>query len=135
MADTKWQNQDVQAKTWEARVVWLVDDNLEEAERIVQTLRETSPGARLVHLSDCEYALGCLQSQPQRRPALILLALNEPTRRGLHFIRMLKADEKLKTIPIVALAQAGQEGDVFVGYELGLAGFVLFVCGFSMVHG
>lgn len=109
----------------DSHVVWLVDDDLEDAKLIVRALQKTMPPTHVVHLSDCEHAWGSLQSQPERRPSLLLLGLNASATGAFRFLKRIKADETLKILPIVALAKSRQECDVLAGYELGLAGYVV----------
>jgi two-component system response regulator len=51
--------------------------------------------------------------------------LNAPAGTAFHFLEMVKTDEMLKTIPIIALANSRDEHDVSTGYELGLAGYIV----------
>ena len=125
MGNTGLQYQKTQLIMPDSHVVWLVDDDLEDAKLIMQALQETMPPARVVHLSDCEYAWGCLQSRPERKPSLLLVGLNAPGAKAFQFLKMIKADETLKTLPIVALAKSREECDVLAGYELGLAGYIV----------
>ena len=125
MAGMRLQDRETRRPTLGSRLVWLVEDNPEDAKLIVQVLQETSPTARVVHLDDCEDALRCLQSASERTPCLILLAVNAPTGKAFRFLERIKADERLKTIPIVALAQSRNEREVSAGYALGLAGYLI----------
>jgi CheY-like chemotaxis protein len=125
MVNTNLKYQNTQLTMPDSHVVWLVDDDLEDAKLIMQALQETIPPARVVHLSDCEYAWGCLQSRPERRPSLLLVGLNAPGAKAFQFLKMIKADETLKTLPIVALAKSREECDVSASYALGLAGYVV----------
>jgi CheY-like chemotaxis protein len=125
MANTRLQDEERQRTVSDSCVVWLVEDDLEDAQLIAQAFQETRPAARVVHLRDAEYALRCLHGQPERKPSLVLLALNPPVPNAFHFLEVIKTDETLKTIPVVALAKSRVECDVQVGYDLGLAGYVV----------
>ncbi len=125
MVNTSVQYQKTESTIPDSHVVWLVDDDLEDAKLVMEVLQEKMPPARVVHLSDCEYAWRCLQSRPERKPSLLLVALNAPGAKAFQFLKMIKADETLKMLPIVALAKSREECDVSASYALGLAGYVV----------
>jgi CheY-like chemotaxis protein len=52
------------------------------------------------------------------RPGLILLDLNLPRRGGLEVLAELKADQDLKTIPVVVLTTSAAEEDILRSYQL-----------------
>ncbi len=52
------------------------------------------------------------------RPDLILLDLNLPGKNGRQVLAEIKADEQLKTIPIIVLSTSRAERDVLISYQL-----------------
>ncbi len=52
------------------------------------------------------------------RPALILLDLNMPRMDGWELLARIKADARLRTIPVVILTTSDAEADVERGYDL-----------------
>jgi len=52
------------------------------------------------------------------RPGLILLDLNLPRKDGREVLREIKADEALRTIPVVVLTTSEAEEDVLRSYDL-----------------
>jgi CheY-like chemotaxis protein len=52
------------------------------------------------------------------RPDLILLDLNLPRKNGLEVLQEIKADERLRTIPIIVLTTSKAEEDVLRSYGL-----------------
>jgi len=59
------------------------------------------------------------------RPGLILLDLSMPVMGGLEFLREVKSDPALRTIPTVVLTASNHESDRRQAYELGAAGYVV----------
>jgi len=57
-------------------------------------------------------------------PTLILLDLNMPGMGGKEFLRRIKADEKLDTIPVVILTTSDSEQDVLDSYKLHASGYI-----------
>jgi len=125
MTEIKAHDRETHGLALGARLVWLVEDNLDDASLITQALQEMSPTARVVHVNDCEDARRRLHSPSERKPCLILLAWNALAGNTLHFLESIKAEERLKTIAVVALARSREECDVRAGYALGLAGYVV----------
>ena len=58
------------------------------------------------------------------RPGLILLDLNMPRKDGREALEEIKADPKLRRIPIVVLTTSKAEEDILRSYDLGVSGFV-----------
>lgn len=105
--------------------ILLVDDDVDDAamvERALKYLKVTNP---LVHTTDGEKALDYLRSEINEKPYLILLDLNMPRMNGIEFLKITKADNSLKTIPIVILTVSENEQDIFKCFELGVAGYVV----------
>jgi CheY-like chemotaxis protein len=58
------------------------------------------------------------------RPALILLDLKLPRVDGLEVLRRIRADKRMKFVPVVVLTSSKQESDRMRGYELGCNSYV-----------
>ncbi len=57
-------------------------------------------------------------------PALILLDLNMPKKDGREALTEIKADPRLRHIPVVILTTSKAEEDIFRSYELGASSFI-----------
>jgi CheY-like chemotaxis protein len=73
-------------------------------------------------VSDGEQAIGYLRREGEyagaRRPDLVLLDLNLPRKDGREVLAEVKADEELRTIPVVVLTTSEAEEDVLKSYQL-----------------
>lgn len=58
------------------------------------------------------------------KPNLVLLDLNMPGMGGREFLRRLKADDELDTIPVVILTTSDSEQDMLATYKLQAAGYI-----------
>ena len=58
------------------------------------------------------------------KPGLILLDLNMPRKDGREALKEIKADEKLRRIPIVVLTTSAAEEDIISSYELGVSAYI-----------
>jgi CheY-like chemotaxis protein len=62
---------------------------------------------------------------------LILLDLNMPKMNGIEFLIELRADPKLRQIPVVILTTSNEDCDKVNAYDLGVAGYLLKPVTFS----
>ena len=58
-------------------------------------------------------------------PAVLLLDLKLPKVDGLEILQQIKADEKLKMIPVVVLTSSREEKDMVASYKLGVNAYVV----------
>ena len=58
-------------------------------------------------------------------PAFILLDLNMPKLDGRKTLHLIRADEKLKKIPIIVFTTSNTEEDIALAYEAGANSFIL----------
>lgn len=62
---------------------------------------------------------------------IILLDLNMPKMNGLEFLQVLRADPKLRHIPVIVLTTSNEEQDRVRAYNLNVAGYILKPIAFS----
>lgn len=63
-------------------------------------------------------------SVPAPRPGVILLDLNMPKKDGREALAEIKADQLLRSIPVVVLTTSKDEEDVARTYDLGVSSFI-----------
>jgi CheY-like chemotaxis protein len=56
---------------------------------------------------------------------LVLLDLNMPRMNGIEFLRLVRADSALRTLPVVVLTTSNDEHDKIDAYDLNVAGYLL----------
>jgi CheY-like chemotaxis protein len=56
---------------------------------------------------------------------LVLLDLNMPRMNGIEFLRAIRADEDLRSLPVVVLTTSNDERDKVDAYNLNVAGYLL----------
>jgi len=103
--------------------ILLVEDNPGDVRLTREALREGPVPANLSVVADGEEALAFLRRQGQYaaapRPDLILLDLNLPRMSGREVLAAVKADAKLRRVPVVVLTSSQAEPDVQASYDLG----------------
>lgn len=93
---------------------------------IDRSLKTSTIPSELTVVADGREALDYLRkadSQSQL-PALILLELDLPRKNGYEVLREIKADERLKLIPVVVLTNSKNAFDVSKSYELHANSFI-----------
>ena len=111
--------------------VLLVEDSDADAEMTLRTLRRRGIANRIERVHDGVEALDYLRVQgahAERRsgmPRLVLLDLKMPRMDGLQVLREMKADARLRKIPVVMMTSSREEGDLIESYELGVNSYVV----------
>lgn len=80
------------------------------------------PKSNLVYALDGVDALARLAEHPDAD--LVILDINMPRMNGLEFLRQVKADGALASIPVVIVTTEGKEEDTLVGLRAGAAGYI-----------
>lgn len=108
--------------------ILLVEDDPADAGLAKRALRDGRILCNVAHVRDGVEAMGYLRRQGPfagaARPDLILLDLNMPRMDGREVLQELKADEELKTIPVVILTTSDVDRDVNASYLLGANSFI-----------
>ena len=103
--------------------VLLVEDNPGDVDLVLDALRDSQLAPRVTVAVDGVDALAQLRAGSDL-PDLILMDLNLPKKDGRAVLREMKADARLRQIPIVMLSSSAAERDVADTYELGANCFV-----------
>lgn len=112
--------------------ILLIEDNHDEAQLVIRTLKKNNLSSHLLHLDDGEEALDFLFCRgkysariTRRKPFLILLDLKLPKVDGMEILRQMKADESMRPIPVVMLTSSKEEKDILNCYRLGANSYVV----------
>lgn len=107
------------------RPVLLVEDDSIDAMTVRRAFKDLKITNRLDHCLNGEEALAYLRDPKNPRPCVILLDLNMPRMNGIEFLRVAKADQHLKTIPVIVLTTSQEEQDVVESFKLHVAGYIV----------
>ena len=112
--------------------ILLAEDTPDDQISIKQALGESRLRYKLQIVKDGEELLDYLQRRRQYselasapRPNLILLDLYLPKINGIEALQIIKADPKLRRIPIVMLTSSSSEEDIRRSYELGASSYLI----------
>lgn len=99
----------------------LVRDALEES-RLKNSVHFVENGEELMDYLHHRGKYADLDEYPT--PGLILLDLNMPKKDGREALKEIKADDRLKLIPVVVLTTSKAEEDILRTYDLGVSSFI-----------
>jgi CheY-like chemotaxis protein len=111
-------------------VILLADDDPEDCQLATEALQESRLANELHIVGDGEELMSYLHQNGKYnednapRPGLILLDLNMPKLDGREALRLIKADEKLRSIPVVVLTTSKAEEDIYRSYDMGANSFI-----------
>ena len=109
--------------------ILLVEDDPGDQKLIKKSLSSQRIANYLCTAESAEEALDYLSrskagDSERPMPDLILLDLNMPGMGGKEFLRRIKADDELDTIPVVVLTTSDSDQDIIDSYKLHAAGYI-----------
>ena len=107
------------------RPILLVEDDRVDAMTLKRALKDLKVANQLVHKLNGEEALNYLQDESNDKPCVIILDLNMPKMNGMEFLKIAKADDILRRIPVVILTTSKDEWDRFQSFDLSVAGYIV----------
>jgi CheY-like chemotaxis protein len=117
--------------------ILLAEDDPKDVELILSALEEHKLANEVVVVYDGSEALdylherGTFKGRPSGHPAVILLDLKMPKMDGIEVLQKIKADEGLKTLPVVVLTSSRESRDLDECYRLGVNAYVVKPVKFS----
>jgi len=104
---------------------------IEDSEADVYLFQEAFRGLQTIHelevVRDGEQALQHLHAAAGllHLPAMLLLDLNLPKMDGFEVLRTIRADPKLRAIPVVVLSSSSDRRQVYRAYEMGANAYIV----------
>lgn len=101
--------------------ILLVEDDLGDADLTYKVFKESKTPLEIMRVRDGEDALAYLRKESPYNasptPDMILLDLNMPKMSGLEVLEIIKADSRLKEIPVLILTCSRSDADRLRAYE------------------
>ena len=105
--------------------VLLVEDDDVDAMTVKRAFKDLNVTNPLVHSVNGEVALKYLEDHNNEIPCVILLDLNMPKMNGTEFLKVVKANEELKQIPVIVLTTSTEECDIVETFKQSIAGYIV----------
>jgi CheY-like chemotaxis protein len=111
--------------------ILMADDDPEDRLLVLDAWEESRLANNLSFVEDGEELMDYLYHRGKyetltnkHHPDLILLDLNMPRKDGREALKEIKADPKLKRIPVIVLTTSKEEADILKTYDLGANSFI-----------
>jgi CheY-like chemotaxis protein len=108
-----------------SKPVLLVEDDSVDAMTVKRAFKDLRVMNPLTHRINGEEALEYLRDKSSEKPCVILLDLNMPKMNGIEFLKVVKADDVLKRIPVIVLTTSKEECDIMDSFKLSVAGYIV----------
>ena len=110
----------------------IVEDNPEDSELMIRSLKKNNLSNNLILLEDGELALDFFfrrgkykERKATKSNLMIFLDLKLPKVDGLEILRQLKSNKNTKKIPVIIVSSSKQDPDINTAYELGANSYVV----------
>jgi CheY-like chemotaxis protein len=113
------------------RRILLAEDDPNDVELTLTALGENNLANEVVVVNDGVEALDYLHTRgrfadrPGGNPAVVLLDIKMPKMDGLEVLKRMKAEEGLRSVPVVMLTSSREESDLLESYRLGVNAYVV----------
>ncbi|MEX0287900.1 MAG: response regulator [Flavobacteriaceae bacterium] len=104
-------------------ILFIEDDQIETM-KLQRTVSRHGLNHTIIEAKNGEEALEVLNTA-EKLPDIILLDLNMPKMNGIEFLKILKADSKIKYLPTIILTTSENRTDLLECYKTGIAGYVI----------
>ena len=109
--------------------ILLIEDNADHVELILKALQDNNVLNEVHVVASGEEAMDFLYQRgayvDKAQPGLILLDIKLPGMDGIEFLRRIKADPKLKRIPVVMLTTSAGEKEIVESYNCGANSYIV----------
>jgi DNA-binding response OmpR family regulator len=111
--------------------ILMVEDDPKDVELTLTALEDYNLTNEVIVARDGEEALdylycrGPYRMRTNENPAVMLLDLKLPKVDGLEVLQTIRADPKLKMLPVVVLTSSREERDMVTSYKLGVNAYVV----------
>src|SRR3989440_11448014 len=116
----------------DTKMILLVEDNPDDEALTLRALHKNNIMNKVVVARDGAEALDYLFARGSyahrvaaELPQLVLLDLNLPKIGGIEVLRQIRAEERLKLLPVVILTSSKEDRDLLAGYTVGANSYVV----------
>ena len=119
------------------KTILIVEDTPQDVELTLEALSTHNLANNVIAVGDGVEAIeyltykGKYESRIKGNPSVILLDIKMPRMDGIEVLEYIRADEKLKMIPVVMLTSSREEPDLVKCYKLGVNAYVVKPVGFK----
>ena len=108
--------------------ILVVEDNDDDIVLIQEAFSEGKVINRITFVKDGEEAMAYLRKQgayaSAPMPGMVLSDINMPKKNGLELLADIKADPRLRALPVIMLTVSDREEDIVRSYEQGACSYI-----------
>lgn len=111
--------------------ILVVEDNPNDAELAIRTLKQSRISNQILWLDDGEKALDYLKGEGEydgrnvkSKPKVIFLDLKLPRMDGLQVVEQIRKIKNLENIPVVMMTSSQEQKDRIEGYKYGINSYI-----------
>ena len=108
----------------EGKRILLVEDNPDDVALTQRAFRNNNLANEIIVAKDGAEALDILMDKKRSLPALVLLDLKLAKVGGLEVLKVMRANEETKMVPVVILTSSKEDEDLKRGYMLGCNSYI-----------
>ncbi len=108
-----------------SKPILVVEDDEVDVMTIRRAFHEIQVTNPVVNMEHGEAALAYLGDPAAEQPCIIMLDINMPVMNGIEFLHIVKADERLRRVPVIVLTTSEEEQDKVRSFSLGVAGYMV----------
>jgi two-component system response regulator len=104
------------------RPILLVEDNIDDEELTLRSLKQCNLANEIVVARDGVEALDFLHGERAgvaQLPAVVILDLKLPKLDGLAVLKRIREHARTRTLPVVVLTSSAEDSDILATYDLG----------------
>jgi two-component system, response regulator len=109
------------------KIILLVEDNPDDVRLTRRAFIKSNIANELVVMRDgaeaLQFLMNCVEGK-STPPTLILLDLKLPKVDGLELLKRIRADNRLRRLPVVVLTSSKEEQDILNSYDLGANSYI-----------
>jgi CheY-like chemotaxis protein len=105
--------------------ILLVEDDEVDVMNVERSFKKNKIRHHLRHAADGIKALEMLREDSAKLPQIILLDINMPRMSGLEFLKVLRADPRLKSITVFIMSTSSDSFDKETAYQYNVAGYIV----------
>jgi len=109
--------------------VLIVEDNDADVSLTLAALQDPTIANEIHTVGDGDQAIAFLKREGNYanapHPDLVLLDLNLPNKNGFQVLAEMKADPRLKTIPVIVFSGSDEESDIAQAYDLQISAYLV----------